>query len=140
MQFVAVNTGGALGRPADFDALCCSFDEWRPGWIAAYISGSDFVHKDLQITDTKCLVERHYPGSGSHAMCWVANAKYRTCFRRTKWQGRAGSIFLQMPDNTSFWLVGAHGAHGDLLDDSLHGAIVVARARPWRSRLLIRET
>ena len=112
-------------------------------FAACFISEFDGHLDDRDVSVPNYKIFRHYPGVGSFALGWVINT-YMTGFlvAAPMWRGRCGALHLRFPTSAegklcNLWIIGVHGAHGDLLLESLADVRYLVGCRPLGAKVFL---
>eukprot|EP00969_Alexandrium_andersonii_P224295 9905780-Alexandrium_andersonii.AAC.1 len=109
--------------------------------MSASLVGSEMCIRDSK-QHSGFRVFRHHPGPGSVAMQVFVRSRVAKFVRNFKWLGRCGALrVLQHPRpdcvGINLCVLFVHGAHGDLLADTLHDLRTLIRCRPLRSQCVV---
>ena len=145
LHVVSINAQGSGGDELGIRALLSMVAEVDQQWAVVFISESDFfAEKNDQIDLSPHLTWRHYPGEGSRAMRFVLRRDFTHLFQSIQWQGRCGLLTLSSGlrcDQGFASFLGVHGAHGDLLEDTLAAAsCLLGLRRPGTKTLVLGDT
>ena len=134
--------GRTAGTQPGLQAVLGVVTAAAPWWSVIFLTEADAFqdgragHHDVHHT------YRHYPGIGSWAMAFLIRKDMGKYVRSCKWRGRCGAIHLCDRQNSSrhavnLYILGIHGAHGDLLIDTLADLASLIRLRPFGSKVAI---
>ena len=143
MRIVAFNAAKGCGSAESATAFLGIIDSRVVGFTACFLSEFDGHLDDRNVSVLNYKVFRHYPGVGSFALGWVVSGMFgRFIVGQPVWRGRCGALHLRFPTGAAgqmcnLWLVGVHGAHGDLLLDSLADVRFVAGCRPRGAKIFL---
>ena len=113
-----------------------------PWWSAIFISEADAFQDDRNGHEGVHNVYRHYPGIGSWAMAFVIRSGMGKYVRSCMWRGRCGAIHFCYRGEAdllsmNIYIIGVHGAHGDLLADTFADLSFLMHQRPYGSKVAI---
>ena len=112
-------------------------------WVCCFVSAFDGYSDDRGApSSSNVIVYRSYPGAGSRSLAFVVRRRFEPLVKQVRWQRRCGAIdFLQAGEGgrsgLNVWLVGLHGAHGELCTDVLADAAALVKARPRGSAVAV---
>ena len=93
-----------------------------PNWHVLFVTELDFHadHREAEQPDNY-TIWRHWPGEGSRACAFIIPDWFRDAVFQPAWEGRSGALRVKAGSDPkySLWVVGVHGAHGDLFDQTL---------------------
>ena len=142
MQIASINVGRTTGTPSGLQAVLGVVTAAIPFWSVIFVSEADGFqdHRNAPPLDHTCI--RHYPGHGSWAMLFVIRRSMGKYVRSRTWRGRCGVIHLLQrgsPGSTgvNLYLIGVHGAHGELIVDTFTDLAFLLRQRPYGSKVVI---
>ena len=142
MNCASINVGRTAGTSAGFDAVLGLVIATLPEWSALFVCEADGFQDNRPAHTSHHACYRHYPGAGSWAMLFVIRARFQQFIRSVTRRSRCGAIHLSQRASDSnkavnLYLVGVHGAHGDLLMDTFADLAVLVRKRPFGSKLVM---
>ena len=103
----------------------------------AYVPEYDGSGEAVAEQGWEFLALRHWPGEGSRSMAFLVR---RTLMRQVRWRcwrGRCGALFLEGADGASLFVVGFHGAHGDMAAQGLADLREILACRPHGSQFIV---
>ena len=129
---LSYNAGGAFGARDSLEGFLSRLSIVAPFWSIIFVSEFDGALTNVPHTfelDSH-VIHRHWPGDGSRSCAFILNRRIVSFARKVDWCGRAGAVhFYSVDPNTGLGanviVTGLHGAHGDLLGESLADASAV---------------
>ena len=138
LTIISVNAGGKGGDDEGITSIIAAANR-AAAWNVLFVSELDahLSHEHKVELEGFCIW-RHWPGQGSHAMAFIVPACLQSCASRPVWLGRCGvlRILSSVYSREALWVFGIHGAHGELLDQSLLDADTLAANKPRASSCL----
>ena len=113
-----------------------------PRWSTLFLSEVDGFYDDRSALTSAHCCYRHYPGVGSVPMMFAVHRRLGRCINFVSWRGRCGAVHLIQRNATNslafnIFCIGVHGAHGDLLPDTIADLAFLMKSRPFGSQVVI---